>query len=742
MQKMVIKRDGRIEKFNEVKIHRAILKAYKANYVVLRRKEMDEIQEIFERVEKEVEKLSCPNIEMIQDIVEKEIMNVNKDIAKAYILYRNQRDIERRQRSKFIDDVHKKISGQNNERANANVDEDTFSGKEKESSALVFKEVALLKDLEPEVAQAHRDMLVYQHDLDSASSGKHNCSNIDFQRLFKGFWLKNTDIRPPKSYSTACQLYAVVFQLQSQNQFGGCASCHIDYDLAPYVKKSFAKHFKDGLRWVENLPLNFIENIEDSIDIDSEFARFYDKAYNYAIAMLEKEGKQATEALYHNLNSLESRQGSQLPFTSINFGRDTSAEGRLVNKWLLNASIDGIGKYHRTSIFPISIFQYKKGVNANETDPNYDLKQLALKSLSKRIYPNFVNCDWSQAHEQEGDIDTMFATMGCRTFVGEDINGLGYRRVGRGNAIPNTIILPQLGLMYGICTGERTKPDLDGFWRGLDNALAICEKGLLNRYDIISHQNVKSAPFMYKNGSVVETDKCEETVEETMKHFSLAVGYIGIAEMCQALFGENHVHSKEARDFALEVVKYMYDFCKRKTVEHHLNFALYATPAENLCYTAMKKLKEQWGIIPKVTEKDYLTNSHHVPVWEKVSIYDKLQIEAPFCKYPTGGCITYVELESTFMNNLKAIEDIIDYAFSLDIPYLAINFPIDTCLDCGTSGEFNKRVCPSCDSINVEMLRRITGYLSTDYSYFNEGKQQEVKDRVKHSSYTTYIEEK
>lgn len=733
----VIKRDGRIEEFESKKIYGAIAKAYSSckSIPTLEEKDRVEIYNITQSIVKKLDKYGDEIlIEDIQDEVESALMETNKEVAKHYIIYRNQRSIERQKNSEFFNNVHNKIIGNNNEKSNANVDEDTFSGREKESSGIVLKQIALTRDLDPIVAQAHNDMIVYQHDLDSASSGKHNCLNIDFARLLKnGFKLKNTDIRPAKSYSSACQLYAVIFQLQSQNQFGGCASCHIDYDLAPYVKMSFAKHFKDGLKWIEGMSDEEINVFPNSIGVE-EYVEEYPKVHLYATEMLEKEGKQSTEAFYHNLNSLESRQGSQLPFTSINLGRDISAEGRLVNKWILNASLNGVGKYHRTSIFPISIFQYKKGVNARETDPNYDLKQLALKSLSKRIYPNFINCDWSQAHEQEGDIDTIFASMGCRTLVGEDVNGYGYRRVGRGNAIPNTIILPQLGLKYGICTGKRTEADLKGFWEELDRTLLLCEKGLLNRYEIIARQKTKSAPFMYKNGSAVGTDDCKETVEETVKHFSLAVGYIGIAEMCQALFGENHVHNEEVRDFALKVVKHMYDFCKQKTKEHNLNFALYATPAENLCYTAMKKLKEQWGIIPNVTEKDYLTNSHHVPVWEKVTIKEKLDVEAPFCKYPTGGCITYVELESTFMNNLKAVEDIIDYAFMLDIPYLALNFPIDNCLDCGYSSEFESRKCPCCGSTNVEMLRRITGYLSTDYTYFNKGKQQEVQDRAKHSS--------
>lgn len=454
--------------------------------------------------------------------------------------------------------------------------------------------------------------------------------------------------------------------------------------------------------------------------------------------MLESEGKQAAQGLYHNLNTLESRQGSQVPFTSINLGRDISTEGRLVTKWIMEASIDGIGEHHLTSIFPISIFQYKSGINAKPTDPNYDLKQLALKSMSKRIYPNWVNGNWSQAHETDGEPDTYLSTMGCRTLIGYDRHGLVYIRQGRGNNVPNTIILPKLGIEYGICLKKRSKADLKGFWYGLDNALRICEKGLLERYEIIKSQSPKSAPFMYQNNTIKDARKCNESVENAVKHGTLGFGLIGMAEMCVALFGKNHAEDEKVHKFALSVVKHIYNYAKKASERNDLNFGTYFTPAEGLCRTALKVLRNQYGIIDNVTSHEFLTNSSHVPVWQKISIYDKLRIEAPFTKYATSGCITYLELESTFVKNTKAVEDIIDYAFNeLDIPYLAFNFPIDSCLDCGYQGEFNDS-CPECGSKNIQQLRRVTGYLTTDYRNFNDGKQAEVQERVKHSTYTDF----
>ena len=503
---------------------------------------------------------------------------------------------------------------------------------------------------------------------------------------------------------------------------------------------SFFKHYKDGLKYVCRLSDKEVSReTETTVDIKdisiTDECYVFEEAYLYAMDMLEREGRQAAQGLYHNLNTLESRQGSQVPFTSVNLGRDTSPEGRLVTKWIMEASIDGIGKHHLTSIFPISIFQYKQGTNANQDDVNYDMKQLALESMSKRIYPNWCNCDWSQAHEDENNIDTYFSTMGCRTLIGYDRHGLGYIRQGRGNNVPNTIILPKLGIEFGICLGKRNEPDLEGFWRAFEETLKLTEKGLLERFEYMIRQSPKAAPFMYDNNTIQDARECEENVFNALKHNTLAIGYLGIAEMCQALFGKNHAQDEEAHRFALSVVKRINEFAAEASERNNLNFSCYATPAEGLCRTAVVELRKQYGVIENVTSHEYITNSHHVPVWEKVSIYDKLRIEAPFCKYPTGGCITYVELDSTFVKNTKAVESVIDYAFKeLDIPYLAFNFPIDSCLECGYQGEFND-TCPECGSGNIQQLRRVTGYLTSDWHNFNDGKQAEVKEREKHSIY-------
>ena len=414
---LVTKRDGRQVIFDPHKIEVAITKAYWEEEYFPTHPIHPHAHAIAEKIQNMDKNLT---VEGIQDIVERELMLVDPDTAKKYILYRNKRSKAREQRGKIFEAIRRRLDAVAVQNSNANVDERSFSGREKEASSDIQKIYALENVLSEEVSNAHRNMIIYQHDLEKTPIGEHNCLNIDFKKLFEeGFETRNGDIRPPSSFSTACQQVAVIFQCQSQVQFGGVGTVHLDYDLAPFVKRSFYKHWQDGIKYIGQVC------IPDDVDVfqgapdmsiedypkDSTNERHI---YRYAMDMLNKEMKQSAEALYHNLNTLESRAGSQVPFTSINFGRDTSVEGRMVSRVMLNASLAGIGKHHKTSIFPISIFQRKRGINAKAGDVNYDLQNLALESLSKRIYPNFCNCDWSQAHESIDDPDTYFSTMGKR----------------------------------------------------------------------------------------------------------------------------------------------------------------------------------------------------------------------------------------------------------------------------------------------------------------------------------------
>lgn len=739
MVKEIVKRDGRREPFAKSKIIHAVEPAMK-------RAGQDDMVAV-ERIADEIANMNQESlsVEEVQDLVELKLMKTSlKPTAKEYITYRERRSQERNRNSALNKQIENIVLCKNVQNSNANVDEHSFGGRKFESANVLHKDIALHAFIRPEVAKAHNESRLYEHDLSEYLIGDHNCLFVDMQRLLNnGFSTRNGDVRPASSFATACQLVAVIFQVQSQVQFGGCASCHIDRDLAPFVKKSFYKHYAKGLKFFEKMNAEAVDSMMDDVkktmlSIEDGWFVQYPEVLAYAKSMLEEEGSQAAQSLYHNLNTLESRAGSQIPFTSLNLGLDTSVEGRLVSRWLLEASIDGIGKYHKTSIFPIGIAQYKKGVNAKPGDPNYDIKQLAIKSLSRRIYPNWVNCDFSENHPDPNNPDTEMATMGCRTMLGYDRHGLGYSKVGRGNVCPVTMNLPKIGIKHGICLGEREVADIDGFWEELDEVLELTETALVDRFYHICNQSVKSAPFMYQNGTIADFEKASiNGIYESMKHGTLAMGYIGIAEMCQAMFGKDHSEDEEVNQFAYSVVEHIANYAKMASDKHDLNFSCYATPAENLCKTFAKALRAEFGEIKNVTDREYLTNSHHVPVWKQVSIYKKLQIEAPFCKFPTGGCITYVELDAAIMQNPKAVESIIDYAMNLNIPYLALNFPIDTCLKCGFSGEVDYN-CPVCGNTNIQRLRRVTGYLSSDYRQFNEGKIAEVLERVKHNRYTDY----
>lgn len=737
--KTIVKRDGRVVPFDTLKIRDAVLKAMAETEAGPDNRLATDIAVQIAQIETQL------SVEEIQDIVEEKLMESNrKDAARKYIIYRNERTKARERESDLMKKIKEKVTASNVENANANVDERSFGGRKAEAAAIIQKEIALDELMSRDISEAHRDCLIYQHDLDSFAIGMHNCLFCDVGYLFDhGFSTRNGDVRPPNSYSTACQQLAVILQCQSQIQYGGVASLHVDMDLAPFVKKSFVKFYIDGMKYIERCTQADIDTFSDWFKqnefsiTDPWLSEDRPAVYAYAMDLLEREGRQASQALFHNLNTLESRAGSQVPFSSVDLGRDTSPEGRLVTKWLLEASIDGIGKHHLTSIFPISIMCYKKGVNADPGDPNYDLKQLAIQSLAKRIYPNFANGDWSEAHEDPNDPDTIFGTMGCRTLIGYDRHGFGYSRVGRGNNVPITIILPKLGIEYGIALGKRETADLDGFWNAFEDTLKLVERALVQRFWHMAKQSPKAAPFMYQNHTIRGFEDGDSNVYNALKHGTLAIGYLGISEMCYALFGKTHAQDSEVHAFALKVVARIAEYAKQAAERNDLNFSCYASPAENLCHTALANLRAQYGVIPGVTDKEYLTNSHHVDVSEQVGIYDKLRIEAPFCKYPSGGCITYIECEASFMQNTKAVEHLIDYAFQeLDIPYLAINFPIDSCLDCGYQGEFNNN-CPECGSPNIQQLRRVTGYLTTDYRNFNAGKLAETEARVKHSAYTT-----
>lgn len=742
---IVTKRDGRKVEFDKTKIENAILKAHKSIY---HGENFEDIQDFASKVALDIgsnNTTSELSVEDIQDMVERKLMASRfKATARAYVNYRFLHEMARSQYQELMQAVSEKLTANNIQNQNANVDEASFGGRIGEASDVVTKRYALEYLVSPMAKANHENNEVYIHDLNAYAVGSHNCLSIPFDHLLaNGFNTRQTDVRPAQSVNTAFQLVAVIFQLQSLQQFGGVSATHLDWTMVPYVRKSFWKHYRDGMSYLEEDNNSEIFTMTDSDynrSIDDELWKAYSKAYKYAIDMTQRECYQAVEGMYHNLNTLQSRSGNQLPFTSINYGTCTLPEGRMVTKALLDVSIKGIGKLHRTSIFPCGIFQCMKGVNRKPEDPNYDLFQLALKSTSLRLYPNYANVDWSgNAGYDINDPRTYFSTMGCRTANGYDINGFGQLKDGRGNICPVTIIMPTLAMEARNTVIEETKYHggwldsklvVETFMSILDTKIHEAKDMLLERFDWICSQSPEAAKFMYEN-NVMAGYVPEEGIRSALKHGTLALGQLGLAETLQILIGCDHTEP-EGMKLAKHIEQLFKDRCAEFKQEYHLNFGVYYTPAENLCYTAMQKFKMKYGEIPNVSDKDFFTNSIHVPVWKEVNPFEKIDIESQLTGYSNAGCITYVELDSGAKNNVKALETIVNYAMDKDIPYFALNVPNDQCMNCGYCDEMND-VCPMCNSNDIKRLRRVTGYLTNDYkTAFNKGKQQEVEMRVKH----------
>ena len=1109
---IVQKRDGRKVKFDKDKIKIAVLKAFidvDGEETAYAKEKARDIANFIEVLNKSM------TVEEIQDQVEERLMASNrKDVARKYIIYRNNRTAIREKNTQLMKDISEKLNANNVQNQNANVDEKSFGGRVGEASDTVLKKYALDNCMSEMARNNHLNNEIYIHDLNSYAVGMHNCLSIPFDKLLsEGFNTRQTDVRPAQSVSTAFQLVAVIFQLQSLQQFGGVSATHLDWTMIPYVRKSFYKHYIDGCIYIEGKDSCWLQqNIYDYINdpecfaeeqgIESDLWKELPKVYKYAMDKTEKEVHQAVEGLYHNLNTLQSRSGNQLPFTSINYGTCTEPEGRMVTKALLEVSINGIGRLHKTSIFPCGIFQCMKGVNRKPGDPNYDLFRLALKSTAQRLYPNYANVDWSGNEGYDrNDPKTFFSTMGCvegneiitykfknnlyvesfkrmwyrlsdyfdikqqvngnnenlylevddikiydtekgfvsvkkvirntssewlnvkmshgrslictidhpfhtnrgrvradelkkndvininpsqyyeenlvfdehkawllgfilcdgcydghlsssialdteddievayiermkecfdsnievierhrgskgnykdlcsvgnvtgiidylstkyegltkvrrhipnevfswnynaklsflagmidadgyinptthngsvvqigstnkelalqqmalaqslgmpcavyqnhyskknpnairyriefapsddlltfivshkkldnyvenetnycffksevnsvttisnmseysydvetesdhfevsgiyshncRTANGWDINGFGQLKDGRGNICPVTIIMPTLAKEAEeyIVNNEAfwgTKEIVGYFMQLLNQKIHEAKDMLLERFEWICNQSPDSAKFMYENGVMEGYDG--KDIRSALKHGTLAIGQLGLAETLQILIGCDHTTDK-GMELAKQIEQIFKDRCTEFKEQYKLNFGVYYTPAENLCFSAMKKFQEKYGVIPNVSDKKFFTNSIHVPVWIKMTPTEKIDIESQLTGYSSAGCITYVELEGSVKNNLDALETIVNYAMDKDIPYFAINVPNDMCTNCGYCDDINNE-CPMCGCNEIRRLRRVTGYLTGDYkSAFNSGKQQEVEMRVKHQKF-------
>ena len=729
----VMKRNGTLVEFDKVRIENAINAAFLE--VDGKLYETDTAYDIASDIEKKVKKAHTDvSVETIQDWIEDYLMrSERRDVARAYIRYRYKKEVARNHSDEFMKAVGEKLQAKKIANQNANVDEASFGGRVGEAAAIMTKRYALDYLVSKLAKENHEGNMIYLHDLDSYCVGSHNCLSIPFDDLLaKGFNTRQTDVRPAGSINTAFQLVAVIFQLQSLQQFGGVSATHLDWTMVPYVRKSFAKHYRKGLKYFQDYDIDYsiefmLNNAKEYSIHDSEYKAYNEKAYEFALDLTDQELHQAAEGLYHNLNTLQSRSGNQLPFTSINYGTCTLPEGRMTTKALLEVSIEGLGSKRKTSIFPCGIFQIMKGVNKEPGTPNYDLKRMALESTAQRLYPNYANVDWSGNEGYDiNDPRTYFSTMGCRTANGWDINGFGQLKDGRGNICPVTIIMPTLAMMAKQKEGDILENFIHLLAQKIDEARLM----LLERFNWICSQSPASAKFMYENGLMAGYIP-EEGIRSALKHGTLAIGQLGLAETLQILIGEDHT-TKNGMKVAKRIERLFRNKCREFKEKDKLNFGVYYTPAENLCYTAMQKFKAVYGEIPNVSDREFFTNSMHVPVWKEMSPFDKIDIESQLTGYSSAGCITYIELDSTVKNNLDALEQLVDYAMDKDIPYFAINVPNDTCLDCGYCDEFND-ACPVCGSTNIQQLRRVTGYLTGNYTTaFNKGKQAEVEARVKH----------
>ena len=576
----VLKRDGKIDVYNFEKIKRAVESAYNSVNATMDEKFLQQLSDHFKKlIDKRKDPEEPINIEEIQDEIEKFLVMKNKtNVVKHFMRYREDRNRHREMKSKLMKGIASKLQAKNISNQNANVDESSFGGRMGEATRVVTKEYALYNCMSKMARENHLNNEIYIHDLDSYAVGMHNCLTVPFDDvLSKGFKTRNTDVRPANSINTAMQLVAVVFQLQSLQQFGGVSASHLDWTMVPYVRKSFYKHFKDGLKYCEDETIVFnLDNVEN-VSIEDDVYKCHGKAYKYAMDMTIKEAHQAVEGMYHNLNTLQSRSGNQLPFTSINYGTCTLIEGRMIIKELLEVSMEGLGANGVTSIFPCGIFQCMKGVNRKPGEPNYDLFRLALKSTTLRIYPNYANVDWSgNAGYDKNDPKTYFSTMGCRTANGADINaeeGVNPQtKDGRGNICPVTIILPSIAMM----AKEEEGDVVENFMSLLDKKIGEAKEMLIERFNYICSQSPCCAKFMYENGTMMGY-KPEEGIKSALRHGTLAMGQLGLAECLQILIGTDQTEDR-GMELAKRIEQLFNTRCAEYKKRYKLNFGVYYTP--------------------------------------------------------------------------------------------------------------------------------------------------------------------
>ncbi len=750
MFEKVKKRDGRQVDLDIDKITTAIAKAGRATHEFGTTEAKQLSQKALRQAEKTI-KNSVPRVEQLQDVIEDVLMKSNyHKTAKAYILYRNERnrvrDSQSRLMSVYKTIAHAKATDDSDvKRSNANVDGDSAMGKMLQFGAEGSKEFAKTFLMKPEHTEAHDNGDIHVHDLDFYATGTLTCCQSDPIPLFeRGFNTGHGFLRTPQSISSYTALAAILLQANQNEQHGGQSIPNFDYAMAEGVNKTYRKSLKNNLAKYNKFAGKKVSAKFDKITLgdDEKLAklRVPQVIIDESKTDTEKQTLQAMEGFVHNMNTMHSRAGAQVPFTSINFGTDTTAEGRLVTHSFLNAAESGLG-HGETPIFPISILKVKEGINYNPEDPNYDLFQRSLEVTGKRLFPNFVFLDapFNLQYYKSGDYRTEVATMVCRTRVMSSVFPESYgMAVRRGNNSFTTINLPRIGINHGIATDERKQPDWDGFYKELDEKMELVAEQLLERYEFQAERTVRNFPFLMGQGNWFESEKLklDDKLRDVIKHGSLSIGFIGLAEALVAMMGVHHGESEEAQKRGLEIVKFMRDKCDELAKKHTLNYSLLATPAEGLSGRFTKIDEAVFGKIKGVTDKEWYTNSFHVPVEFASDAIGKILIEGPYHAYCNAGHITYVELDGDPSQNLAAVEKIVRVMKESNVGYGSINHPVDRDPVCGYNGIIEDTKCPNChrieDENHFERIRRITGYLVGDLERWNNAKKSEEQYRVKH----------
>ncbi len=771
MVENIIKRDGRTAQFDAEKIVDAIEKAFQASGAMQSRDVAEKVAgDVVERIESGAIE-GTPTVEGVQDLVEEALIDEGfTQTAKAYILYRAQRSRARDVNSRIFqtlkDITFSKAADSDMKRENANIDADTAMGtmlKYGSESAKQFYEMCVL---DPKFAKAHTEGDIHIHDLDFYTLTT-TCCQIELRKLFKGgFSTGHGVLREPSDISSYSALACIAIQSNQNDQHGGQSICDFDYGLADGVRKTYRRLFKKHLAealdlladradcrklaegtlaaaesatgvWVslETAP-EFLDALKSGLAAEGIADAVIERGVAYASKNASKDADRATfqamEALIHNLNTMHSRAGAQTPFSSVNYGMDTSPEGRMVIKNMLLATEQGLGR-GETPIFPVQIFRVKEGVNYNSGDPNYDLFKLAMRCSAKRLFPNFSFQDAPfNLQYYKGTPETEIAYMGCRTRVIGNVYDPDRQIVpGRGNLSFTSINLPRLAI--------RAKGDVDLFFDLLDAKLDLATRQLDERFEIQCRKHVYNAPFLMGQGVWIDSEKLKPSDEqrEVLKHGTLSVGFIGLAETLVALTGKHHGESEASQKLGLEIVGHMRAYLDKLSQQRKLNYTLLATPAEGLSGRFVRMDRKRYGSIPGVTDRDYYTNGFHVPVYFPINAFEKIDIEAPYHALTNAGHISYIELDGDPTENLDAFEAVVRHMKEAGMGYGSVNHPVDRDPVCGYNGIIGD-VCPKCGrsesehGVPFERIRRITGYLVGTMDRWNDAKTAEERDRVKH----------